>query len=137
MPGLVAAHKLDVNTSEPRLSPRLAQPQRGSCSQDMGQHSPRGSPDYSLKHTSEQLGRLFFSKEKAVRSVHRAHPQRRCKGPALVPKEGACSGEGLWTRLCRALAAAAALHPQLPSPATFQLGQRQKDLYSIYIYISL
>lgn len=66
MPGLVAAHELDINTSEPRLSPRLAQPWRGPCSQDMGQHSPRGSPDYGLKHTSEQLGRLFFSKEKAV-----------------------------------------------------------------------
>ena len=34
----------------------------------------------------------------------------------------------------RALAAAVALRPQLPSPAMFQLGQRQKDLYSI-IYI--
>lgn len=43
-------------------------------------------------------------------------------------------GEGLWTRPHTALAAAVALHPQLPSPATFPLGHRQKDLYSI-IYI--
>lgn len=43
-------------------------------------------------------------------------------------------GEGLWTRPRTALAAAVALHPQLPSPATFPLGHRQKDLYSI-IYI--
>lgn len=112
----------------PDLAAALGLPHRLGMSQRVLQPGHIGQPLRDCQTTAQSTTLSSWGSSSARKSCCDLCTHPIPQGPAkssLVPRKGR-----------RALDQT--LHSQLPSPATFQLGQRQRDLYSIiHIYFTM